>query len=616
MPGLTVDRALIGGFALGVATTWLYRQLWPGSARQEIIKGRDSPPVALVVIDMQKGFDNQAFWGGTRSNPGCEKRILTLIAKWREKSWPIIHVRHHSLETASLLNPKNGDGFDWKPGFAPQKGEIEIVKHVNSAFIGTQLHDILTKMGCPPLVLCGLTANHCVNTTARMAGNYGFQVFLPADATAVFPRNSFLGAALIPASDVHNIALSNLHREFCQVTNTANILTWVATDKWPTLVFQDAAEPPPTTDSPTEDVKESDKGLGGSLALFEHINLNIPDAQVAEEFYVKGLGFRLNPVSTNDRQVHVNMGVSQLHLPYKQSIVNREPVEIAQVWRGRVALVTEEDLAVVRDRALAHKASSATLTEASSTLHGSLRVVCPWGNSYVLTKCSASVKSSAMSFKGHPGGSSAIVGMPSATHVCPPGSAKKIATFYREILGCRPQVDTFFSFVINALQVIPIAGLTGQSSGLFACKIVFRLTNGAPTQFLMFEESDTAPPFDLYDNDVSAAYHVCVYYHTHEAFEASLRRAAVAGLLYVNPNFQGGRAPFHRIILTFWLLGPPEFASARTVEEGSSLYSGMGFKSCRCSAGQFRIKNLGGGLILEHEIRSPFHKSWPLASSS
>lgn len=578
MIGLPKPALIAGGFALGVGATWLYRQLRPTSP-QDIIKGRSSPPVALIVIDMQKGFDDQTFWGGapqSRTNPECEKRILDLLTKWREMSWPIIHVRHHSLEPTSPLNPKNG-GFNWKPGFEPQKGEIEVVKHVNSAFIGTSLHAILSQMGCPPLVLCGLTGNHCVNTTARMAGNYGFQVFLPADGTAVFPRITFNGDKIIPANEVQNIALSNIHHEFCQITTTASILTWVTTNKWPTYALQDGFESnPPPADSPSEieDVKEIEKKMG-SLALFEHINLNVPDAQAAEEFYVKGLGFRLNPVFTNDRQIHVNMGVSQLHLPYKKSIVNREPVDTAQVWRGRVCLVTEEDLAVVRDRALANKASSATLTEASSTSHASLRVVCPWGNSYVLTKCSPSVKSSAMTFKGHAGGSASVVGMSGAVHMCPPGSAKKIAAFYRDILGCRP-------------QVIPSTSLTGQSSGLFACKIVFRLTNGAPTQSLVFEECETAPAFDLYDKDASAAYHVCVYYHTHEAFEASLRRAAVAGLLYVNPVFQGGS---------------PEFSSARTVEEG-------------CSVGQYRVKDLGGGLVLEHEIRSPLHKSWPLSPAS
>jgi nicotinamidase-related amidase len=98
-----------------------------------------------------------------------------------------------------------------------------IEKRVNSAFIGTSLETDLRRAGCRGLVIVGLTTNHCVSTTARMAGNLGFATWVVSDATATFDRVGPDGA-LHPAEQIHAIALSDLHGEFATVVDTGALI--------------------------------------------------------------------------------------------------------------------------------------------------------------------------------------------------------------------------------------------------------------------------------------------------------------------------------------------------------------------------------------------------------
>ena len=176
--------------------------------------------ITLLVVDLQLGFDDPRW--GRRNNPFMEERTAELLGAWRASGRPVVHVRHMSTEPSSPLRPdRPGNAF--KPETAPAAGEAVIEKRVNSAFIGTSLEEDLRRAGCRGVVIAGLTTNHCVSTTARMAGNLGFATWVVSDATATFDRTGPDGV-VHRAEDIHAVALSDLHGEFATVVDTAAVI--------------------------------------------------------------------------------------------------------------------------------------------------------------------------------------------------------------------------------------------------------------------------------------------------------------------------------------------------------------------------------------------------------
>ncbi|MEO8032112.1 MAG: cysteine hydrolase family protein [Gemmatimonadota bacterium] len=177
-------------------------------------------PAALLIVDAQQGFDDPRW--GTRNNPEAERRIATLLAAWRRARWPVVHVQHMSTEPDSPLRPELA-GNAFIPEAVPLDGEPVFQKSVNSAFIGTALESHLHREGIGQLVIAGMTTDHCISTTVRMAGNLGFDVVLVEDATATFDRVGPDGIHY-SADQVHRLALASLHGEFAQVKSSAEVL--------------------------------------------------------------------------------------------------------------------------------------------------------------------------------------------------------------------------------------------------------------------------------------------------------------------------------------------------------------------------------------------------------
>jgi nicotinamidase-related amidase len=177
---------------------------------------------ALLLIDIQQGLQEMEFYGTERSNPDAEANCQKILYAFRKRKWPIFHVQHCSTNPESPLHPsKKGNAFH--PSAKPLEHEPIIQKNVNSAFIGTDLEARLKSQNITDLIIVGLTVEHCISTSVRMAANLGFKVTLVSDATAAFDKIGVDGKTY-GADIIHNTALANLKDEFAHVTNTTTLL--------------------------------------------------------------------------------------------------------------------------------------------------------------------------------------------------------------------------------------------------------------------------------------------------------------------------------------------------------------------------------------------------------
>lgn len=176
---------------------------------------------ALIVVDMQKGFDDESFFG-QRNNPECESNVAKLIETWRSQDWPVIYVRHDSHDELSPLAPgKEGNAFK---EVITGKPDLLVVKSVHSAFLGKpDLHGWLLEEGIKGVAICGIQTNVCCETTARMASDLGYEVLFVGDATATFdivaPNHQ-----VFRARELARYTVVNLQAEFAQVLFTAELV--------------------------------------------------------------------------------------------------------------------------------------------------------------------------------------------------------------------------------------------------------------------------------------------------------------------------------------------------------------------------------------------------------
>lgn len=162
----------------------------------------------------------------------------------------------------------------------------------------------------------------------------------------------------------------------------------------------------------------SAEDLGNVVAL-EHVNVTVPDQQLATLFYAKGLGLTRDPyLMVELDNMWMNVGRSQFHLPTKPPQVVRGHTGL--VLPDRAALLKR--LAAVKDR-LAHTQFKFTEHEAY------VEATCPWGNRI---RCHAPDEKRFGRIR---------LGMPYVEFEVPAGVAAGIADFYRQVLKTHATVE-------------------------------------------------------------------------------------------------------------------------------------------------------------------------------
>lgn len=174
----------------------------------------------LLPIDVQRGFDYPPW--GPRNNPAMDDNGRRLLAAWRGRGFPLVHVRHDSVLDDSSLHPSH-PGNAFREGFEPLPGEALVSKSVNAAFIGTDLDLRLRRLGVRSVVLFGISTDMCVSTTARVSANLGYRTIVVGDACQCFDLPDGSGGT-IAADDIARAHLATLRAEFAQVVDTATAI--------------------------------------------------------------------------------------------------------------------------------------------------------------------------------------------------------------------------------------------------------------------------------------------------------------------------------------------------------------------------------------------------------
>ncbi|MBB5874515.1 nicotinamidase-related amidase [Allocatelliglobosispora scoriae] len=140
---------------------------------------------ALVVIDVQESFRQRDSWA-LSSNPEIAKQVTRLAESFRANGEAVIWVLHSEPGTGGVFDPALGFVrlFD---GLEALAGEPVLTKTAHNAFTTTNLQQRLTEQGIGEVVVCGIRTEQCVETTARLASDLGYDVTFVTDATATQP---------------------------------------------------------------------------------------------------------------------------------------------------------------------------------------------------------------------------------------------------------------------------------------------------------------------------------------------------------------------------------------------------------------------------------------------
>ncbi|MGE5093615.1 MAG: cysteine hydrolase family protein [Betaproteobacteria bacterium] len=169
---------------------------------------------ALLIIDIQ----NDYFPGGAMENVGAVEaagRAAKLLAAFRDKSKPVIHVQHIATRAGATFFLPGTPGAEIHESVRPRAGEPVFQKHFPNSFRETDLLAHLRGNDISQLVIAGMMTHMCIDTTTRAAADLGFACFLAQDACAT--RALTFNGVQVPAQSVQAAYLAGLNGAFAKV---------------------------------------------------------------------------------------------------------------------------------------------------------------------------------------------------------------------------------------------------------------------------------------------------------------------------------------------------------------------------------------------------------------
>ena len=178
---------------------------------------------ALLVVDMQRYFLEPGMPAYLDTAPPIIENVRLLIEAYRGARLPVVFTRHAHRRDESTgqmgrwwkdkLPWEDGNESELIEGIVPAEGEMLITKNKYSVFEGTELMEALERQGANTIVLCGVTTNLCVETTARHAFMKDIQPIVVEDACAA------------KTPEYHRASILNLSYGFAHIETARNIVS-------------------------------------------------------------------------------------------------------------------------------------------------------------------------------------------------------------------------------------------------------------------------------------------------------------------------------------------------------------------------------------------------------
>jgi nicotinamidase-related amidase len=178
----------------------------------------DKDVAALVVIDPYNDFISEGgkIWPRIKAVAeanNCVPNMLKVLNTARQAKLRVFYAMHHRYRTGDYASWKyiapiqraaarsksfeyGTWGGEFHPEFVPALGEIVAQEHwCSSGFANTDLDLQLKKHGIHQLIVIGLIAHTCIESTVRYAAELGYEVTVVRDGTADY-SDEMMHAAL------------------------------------------------------------------------------------------------------------------------------------------------------------------------------------------------------------------------------------------------------------------------------------------------------------------------------------------------------------------------------------------------------------------------------------
>jgi nicotinamidase-related amidase len=183
-----------------------------------------SKKAALLVIDAQESFRQRADEWAQTANPRAVDNISRLVDHARSRGDDVVWITHSEPGTGGVFDPALGH-VKVISDLDPRDTELAVTKTTINAFTSTELERRLKDADVGRVVICGIRTEQCCETTARIAGDLGFEVEFVIDATTTSSIAASDGLTALSGAEIMQRTAAILSaRGFAEITTTARFI--------------------------------------------------------------------------------------------------------------------------------------------------------------------------------------------------------------------------------------------------------------------------------------------------------------------------------------------------------------------------------------------------------